>query len=526
MIKKLLLHFMFLFPVSIYAQTYIMNNSTVTTCSGTFMDPGGSGNYVDNSNFVQTFCSGTSTCVSITFSSFSLESGYDFLAVYDGPNTSSPQVAGSPFTGTANPGTLTCSSGCMTFAFTSDFSITDAGWVGAFSCVACPPPPPPPNLAYGWAQRASVPAIGRHRAVAITIGSRGYAGMGHINAITDILYADWWEYDPGTNSWTQKANFPPGPRMHPTGFTIGNYGYVGTGRDNSGVQKSDLFRYDPATNTWSMMASIPAAGRRGAVAFTVNGKGYLGTGSYTSDFWEYNPVTNTWASKAPFPGTPRISSCAFTIGSKGYVGTGDDGGPNGDLYEYDPVTNVWTAKATMPGLPRMEAGAFSINGKGYIGTGCDYQSGTNYRDFWEYDPVTNYWIQITDFSGSARRYMSCFAIGTRGYGVFGTSGTNYNDLWEYGNFIGAGIDDLNNIAEIKTFPNPFVDEIIFSISSDIIFDNNASLKIMDIQGKVVHVFEHIDAYEFKMQRGDLNKGMYFFEFRNNSTRTTGKFIAL
>jgi N-acetylneuraminic acid mutarotase len=526
MIKKLLSLLPFVCSIPMYAQTYIMSNTPVTTCSGTFMDPGGAANYADNSNFVQTFCSGTSNCVSITFSSFSLESGFDYLAVYDGPSTSSPQIAGSPFSGTANPGTLTCSSGCMTFAFTSDFSVTNPGWEGTLSCVACPPPPPPPNLSFGWAQRSSVPAIGRHRGIAITIGSRGYAGMGHINAITDIIYNDWWEYDPGTNSWTQKANFPPGPRMHPTGFTIGNYGYVGTGRDNAYIEQNDLYRYDPATNSWTAMAPMPTTGRRGAVSFAVNGKGYLGTGTYSSDFWEYNPISNSWLAIAPFPGTPRISAVAFTIGSKGYVGTGDDGGPNGDLYEYNPISNTWTAKASMPALPRMEAGAFSINGKGYVGTGCDYQSGTNYQDFWEYDPIANYWNQITDFSGSARRYMNCFSIGKRGYGVFGTSGTNYNDLWEYGNFVLADVAEIKNENPVKTFPNPFLNEITFSISNEIIFDKNSSIRILDVTGKVVMVINGISDHEIKIERGDLKKGMYFFEFSNSSVQTTGKFIAL
>ncbi|HEY0030519.1 MAG TPA: kelch repeat-containing protein [Bacteroidia bacterium] len=527
MIKKLLLSSLFFCSFTMYGQTYIMSNTPITTCGGTHLDPGGTGNYADNCNFVQTICSGTSNCVSLTFSSFGIESGYDFLAIHDGPSTSSPQVTGSPFTGSINPGTVTCSSGCLTLSFTSDFSIGDVGWSGTISCVACPPPPPPPNLFYGWTQRASVPAIGRHRGVAISIGNRGYAGLGHINAITDILYNDWWEYDPGTNSWTQKANFLPGPRMHPCGFSIGNYGYVGTGRDNAYVEQNDLYRYSPATNTWTAMAPMPSSGRRGAVAFAVSGKGYIGTGSYTNDFWQYNPATNSWLSVAPLPAAPKISSVAITIGTKGYVGTGDNGGPTGDFYEYDPVTNIWTAKASMPGLPRMEAAGFSINGKGYIGTGCDYQSGTNYQDFWEYDPATNYWNQITDFSGSARRYMSCFAIGTRGYGVFGTSGTNYNDLWEYGNYIGpAGVNELNANSIIKTYPNPFIEEVTFSISQEVVFGSNATLRIMDITGKTVKLIKNIEQHEVKIEREGMKKGMYFFEFENNTERTSGKFIAL
>src|SRR5450631_263594 len=150
MIKKLLLCIMFISCISVYGQTYIMSNAPITSCGGTYMDPGGVGNYADNSNFTQTICSSSANCVSLTFSSFSIESGFDFLTIYDGPSTSSPQVAGSPFTGSTSPGTITCSSGCMTLVFTSDFSVNDIGWIATLSCVTCPPPPPPPDLTLAW----------------------------------------------------------------------------------------------------------------------------------------------------------------------------------------------------------------------------------------------------------------------------------------------------------------------------------------------------------------------------------------
>ncbi|MCW3101715.1 MAG: type sorting protein [Bacteroidetes bacterium] len=522
MIKKLLVPAFLTLPLLADCQTIVMSNSTMNVCSGTYLDPGGSANYVDNSVFTQTLCSSAGNCVSLSFTSFGLETGYDFLAIYDGPNTSSPQVPGSPFSGSFSPGLITSHTGCLTLAFTSDFITTDIGWSATISCGACPPPPPPPPP-YAWVQKASVPASGRHRGVGLNIGSRGYAGLGHINAITDILFDDWWEYDPGTNSWTQKASFPPGPRMHACGFTIGNYGYVGTGRDNGGTEQNDLYRYDPSTNSWAMMTPMPGGGRRGAVAFAVNGKGYIGTGSYGTSFYEYNPVTNAWAAKAPVPGPGRISAAAFAIGNKGYVGTGDTGGPNIDFYEYNPATNTWTTKAALNiGPARMEAAGFELGGYGYIGTGADAQSGNNFDDFYRYDPASNSWLQIVNFSGAARRYMSTFVIGARAYGVFGTSGTNYNDLWEYGN--------LNSIEEaavvsIKTFPNPFNEKITFSIPRNLQL-NDASLTLMNISGQVVKTIPHISEYEFSVDRSSMAKGMYFYELIiNSTTRATGKFIA-
>ncbi|HET6989765.1 MAG TPA: hypothetical protein VFJ43_00510, partial [Bacteroidia bacterium] len=64
----------------------------------------------------------------------------------------------------------------------------------------------------GWIEKANFPGPARHRASAAAVGNRGYMGLGHINAIVDVLYDDWYEYDPGSDSWTQKANYPGGPR--------------------------------------------------------------------------------------------------------------------------------------------------------------------------------------------------------------------------------------------------------------------------------------------------------------------------
>ena len=339
MVKKLLFSAAFIFSISAFAQTFIMSNTPINSCTGTHQDPGGSGNYADNLTFTQTICSNAGDCVSLTFTSFGLENGFDFLEIHNGPSTSSPMVPGSPFTGTTSPGTITSYTGCLTLIFSSDISVGDIGWTATITCGACPPPPPPPPP-YGWTQRASVPASGRHRAVAITIGNRGYAGLGHINAVTDILYDDWWEYDPGTNTWTQKANFPPGPRMHAAAFAIGNYGYVGTGRDNSFTEKNDLYKYDPSTNSWTLLAPMPTVARRGAVAFAVNGKGYIGTGDYSTDFWEYDPVANSWIQLVDFSGSARRYMSCFALGSRGYGVFGTSGTNYNDLWEYGNYDGV------------------------------------------------------------------------------------------------------------------------------------------------------------------------------------------
>src|SRR5438045_7987523 len=93
------------------------------------------------------------------------------------------------------------------------------------------------------------------------------------------------------------------------------------------LYKKDFWEYDPATDTWTQKADFGGVARNRATGFSINGKGYIGTGwdgSFRKDFWEYDPATNTWTLKADFGGTARYSAPGFSIGNKGYVGTGWD----------------------------------------------------------------------------------------------------------------------------------------------------------------------------------------------------------
>ena len=62
-------------------------------------------------------------------------------------------------------------------------------------------------------------------------------GTGDIGAANEY-FADFWEYDPSTNVWTQKADFGGGARSGAVGFSIGSKGYIGTGGAN------DFWEYD------------------------------------------------------------------------------------------------------------------------------------------------------------------------------------------------------------------------------------------------------------------------------------------
>ena len=275
----------------------------------------------------------------------------------------------------------------------------------------------------------------RSGASGFSIGNKGYLGTGY-DPVTEYK-KDFWEYDPATNAWTQKADFGGSLRYDATSFSIGNKGYIGAGYDPNAGYMNDFWEYDPASNTWTQKANFGSPARQGAKGFSIGNKGYVGTGynpnaGYSNEFWEYDPASDTWAQKANFGGTARTYAVGFSIGNKGYIGTGIDRNFNrNDFWEYDPVTDTWTQKADCSNTGRSLAFGFSMGNKGYIGTGI---ATTVYKnDFWEYDPLSNTWTQKATYAGTARMYSSGFSIDNKAYvGIGVDMYTGYrNDIWEY-----------------------------------------------------------------------------------------------
>lgn len=123
MLKKYLILIFALITSLSFSQTYNMSNAPVNTCSGTFLDSGGTGNYASNQTFTKTFCPSTpGSIIRFVFTQFNLENNADFLYVYDGNSTTAPLLA--TYTGTDLPLTLqptaANTSGCLTFVFISD----------------------------------------------------------------------------------------------------------------------------------------------------------------------------------------------------------------------------------------------------------------------------------------------------------------------------------------------------------------------------------------------------------------------
>ena len=107
---------------------------TQTSCTGTVYDDGGQfGLYADNVNSTVTITPTGASRVQISFSKFRMESGYDYLYVYDGATTGSP-ILGT-FTGNTLPASITSTGSSITIKEVTDPGVVDSGFAINWTCI-------------------------------------------------------------------------------------------------------------------------------------------------------------------------------------------------------------------------------------------------------------------------------------------------------------------------------------------------------------------------------------------------------
>jgi len=378
-----------------------------------------------------------------------------------------------------------------------------------------------------WVQKANFGGTARYGATGFSIGSKGYIGLG---VDTSTRRNDFWEYDPLNNTWTQKANFGGISRWFAIGFAIGTKGYIGTGLYYDSIQHflNDFWEYDPDSNTWAQKANFGGTPRCGATGFAIGTNGYIGTGydgNERYDFWEYGQGNNTWTQKTNFGGVARDKAVSFAIGTKGYIGTGDDlTTGHKDFWEFDPDSNTWTQKANFGGTARQYSTSFAIGSKGYIGTGYDNNSYLR-NDFWEYDQGSNTWSQKTYFGGVIREQAVGFAIDAKGYiGTGDGFGPYYNDFWEYTPDSTNGIEELNIDNVINIYPNPLTSSSILQFNTQLIpNESGAEVVIYDMVGKQM-LRRKLTGSSMEIEKGGLESGVYFVKLTSGERQWVEKMV--
>ena len=273
-----------------------------------------------------------------------------------------------------------------------------------------------------WMRRSDLDGVARGQASSFTIGNKGYLCCGYRGSNKTYL-KDLWEYNMDGDYWTQCADMP-----------------------------------DAATNTWTQRDDFGGGVRLGALAFSIGGYGYVGTGfndNYLKDFYRFNPNAATgkqWEIVNGFGGYKRWYGTAFVIDDVAYVCCGQNNNTLvDDLWKFDG--DNWTQLRDIANtnsdedydddyaIARLGTVSFVIDGRGYIATGT--RSGVT-SDYWVYDPDEDLWYGDSDddytpmtnvhnvsSGGSSRAYAVSFSTGKRGFVLTGASGTSYfDDVYE------------------------------------------------------------------------------------------------
>lgn len=150
-----------------------------------------------------------------------------------------------------------------------------------------------------WTQKASVGGSKRRDAACFVINGKGYVTTGIDNG---EYQTDLWMYDPGTDAWTEKRDiadlsdeayddkYSTIKGTGKVGFAVNGKGYLATGGMTTGIE---CWEYNPGTDLWTEKSSFEGTIRSDAVGFAISSRGYVTTGKsssyYFDDIWAFDP---------------------------------------------------------------------------------------------------------------------------------------------------------------------------------------------------------------------------------------------
>jgi N-acetylneuraminic acid mutarotase len=301
-----------------------------------------------------------------------------------------------------------------------------------------------------WEPVQSMP-YARNRAVSFELNEKGYVTLGQTQFQDDSR--SLWEYNPETDTWSQKADYGGGDRTGAFSFVIDEEAYVGAGGDDT--LQEDFWKYDPIANVWEQKADFGGGPRGYGIAFSINGIGYAGLGLQTSsrqyDFWKYMPDTDEWIQLEDVPFDFQMyNSISFSLNGKGYFGLGlgfdleeFNNYASDRIFQYDPETDSWLEMNNFEGAPRLYANSFINNNEVYAGFGRLGGNGAYLNDLWRYNEDSDTWEELSDISGiNPRGRVSTFTLNGYSYVGNGLSfGENHSDFYV-----------LNGLIEVNAFP--------------------------------------------------------------------------
>ncbi|MFZ1731518.1 MAG: Omp28-related outer membrane protein [Bacteroidota bacterium] len=214
-----------------------------------------------------------------------------------------------------------------------------------------------------WSTIKPLP-VQRGLPVVQTVGDKIYIIGGYSATSPFTVQNPVLEYDPATDTYTQKASMITGV------FGAGSFVYEGRifvlgGGTTAFATCIDAIQiYDPALDQWTISGSkTPFASWATGVTLIGNTALYVGgvryvSGSGTFGAWSYKGAVAgsdiIWTQISDYPDGSIMRHSAGTDGTKAYFTGGyrqesmNNGPPSGMTYSYEPVSGVWEMKDIKP----------------------------------------------------------------------------------------------------------------------------------------------------------------------------------
>jgi N-acetylneuraminic acid mutarotase len=212
-------------------------------------------------------------------------------------------------------------------------------------------------VANSWSNGPSL-LTGRYAAAAGVINGRLYVVGGTLACPPCNTTSVNERLNPDTNTWTAHAAIPVSHEQ-PASAVVNGLLYVISGfqRDPlnplTGAMSARVDVYDPGANSWSQRAAMPAA-RMGAASGVLNGAihvvGGNGGSGHTAIQHRYDPSSDTWTEGPPMAAL-RSNAAGAVAGSRLYVLDGSIGIPLGTNEVFDPSLTTQIAIVEAVNVP-------------------------------------------------------------------------------------------------------------------------------------------------------------------------------
>lgn len=382
-----------------------------------------------------------------------------------------------------------------------------------------------PCAAQNWIQMPDFPGTPRDDGSAFVIGTDIYVGTGM--DVSFQVTTDWHRYNTLDNTWSPAATLPSDGRQYCSSFTLNGKGYL-FGGVVFGVPTNELWQFDPGTESWTQRASA-ANSLSASTAVAYDDRGHVLTGNAENNLPStihqvYDPVNDSWSLSVALPGEPLHRAASFVHEGMIHVVGGSLAGFSavGSNWAFDASQGDWAARSDLP-APRFAGDAIGVPDGGlFIGGAVSNALDGPQADVWHYIAATDSWETYPALPAGTRRggVIAFVPPNQVYYGTGSDNAARYNDWWKLE--LPVGLSEMNEPAGFTLGPSPADTHLDLTRTQA---GMNAIWSIHDAQGRLVHSIPATSSHH-RLDTRSWPAGAYVAVLADATQRVAKRFVVI